>query len=291
MDDMMQNHYEDFLAYTMDHVGKKPETRIGISTGFPALDRFTRGFHPRKMYVLGARTGHGKTSFCTTLTANILGISMKWGPVLYFSTELTVNEIGSQIAEAHAGGTSMAPNGRTSNRDEIERLNEACDDVAIWMKQRNLYVKYQTSFTISQILEQIYEFRHGYHDGKVAMVIIDQASRVKRDFGEQGKGTTYVNATEAMLNQLDQAAYEAGCPMLLVSQANRDAAKSNERAKAHHLKHSGAFEEYAHCVIMLDHDPLTGEDTIWIDKNRHGRVGHLPAKFHGEAHTWEVTDG
>ena len=94
--------------------------------------------------------------------------------------------------------------------------------------------------------------------------------------------------TRGLHNGLEAMAQQTQCPVLLISQANRGAAISDERPKMHHLKHSGSFEEYAHCFLMLEYG---NDDDIWIDKNRHGRVGSLNARFHGEAHTWEVTDG
>ena len=118
------------------------------------------------------------------------------------------------------------------------------------------------------------------------MIIVDQASRIKR-VAESGISQNYTNATEAMLNGLEAMADQVQCPLILFSQANRLAPLSNERPRMHHLKHSGAFEEYAHCVMMLERNEDEG-DAIWIEKNRHGPVTKLAAKFHGEAHTWEV---
>ena len=280
------NDHEKFRTYMTDSMTKKPMERIGISTGWKVMDYYMRGFHPGKLYVIGARTGDGKTSFGTTIAANILGISQRWGPVMYFSTELDENEIGAQIAEAHAGGTSLFPNGRSLTRDEIDRLDKATDDVKFWMAKRDLVVIKRTSFTTEEIGQAITEFRDGYHGGKLAMIIVDQASRIKR-VGEKGISQNYTNATEAMLNGLEAMADEVECPLILFSQANRLAPLSNERPRMHHLKHSGAFEEYAHCVMMLERNEEEG-DAIWIEKNRHGPVTKIDARFHGEAHTWEV---
>lgn len=282
---IMLNDHEKFHQYLDKATKTKVLERVGISTGWKALDYYMRGFHEGKLYVAGARPGDGKTSFCTSLTANILGQARTWGPVLYFSTELDENEIGAQVVEARAGATALFPNDRMLNPDEITRIKEAGEEVEYWMRTRNLHVMYRRSFSIAEMDMAITQFRDGYHDGKVAMIIVDQASRVKR-IAERGIQQNYTNATEAMLNGLESMATSTECPVLLISQANRDAAKSGERAKMHHLKHSGAFEEYAHCVMMLDN----GEDgqNIWLDKNRHGPVTGVAARFHGEAHTWEV---
>lgn len=279
------NDADAYGEYHANSMKMKVMERIGISTGWKQLDYYMRGFHPGKLYVVGARPGDGKTSFCTTITANILGHSRTWGPVLYFSTELDENEIGIQVAEARAGATAMFPTDRMLSPDERDRLQESGEEIEYWMKTRNLTVVYRRSFSIAEMEMAITQFRDGFHDGKLAMVIIDQASRVRR-VNEPGIKINYTNATEAMLNGLEHMSTTTDCPVMLVSQANRDAAKSGERAYMHQLKHSGAFEEYAHCVMMLDNSE-EGQN-IWIDKNRHGPVTGLAARFHGEAHTWEV---
>jgi replicative DNA helicase len=283
----MMNDPAKYIEYHNKSMEMKVMERIGISTGWKSLDYFMRGFHPGKLYVVGARPGDGKTSFCTTLTANILGHSRTWGPVLYFSTELDENEIGVQVAEARAGATAMFPNDRTLNPDEMRRLGEAGEEVRHWMSTRDLHIIHRRSFSIAEMGSAISTFRDGYHEGRLAMIIVDQASRIRR-VAEKGIQQNYTNATEAMLNGLETMAATTECPVLLVSQANRDAAKSGDRAFMHHLKHSGAFEEYAHCVMMLENGEEFDSQNVHIDKNRHGPCTSLASRFHGEAHTWEV---
>lgn len=290
MSNEQQNSPESMRGHMEFSVNSTAFERLGISTGWDKLDYFMRGFHPGKIYVVGGRPGDGKTSFATTLTANILGHAKKWGPVLYFSTELDENEIGAQIAEALAGGTALFPTGRSLKPHEKDRLWEATERIMEWMQTQNLFIRYEKSFTVPQIGADVAAFRDGVHGGKLAMVIIDQASRIKRQ-PTPGIKINYTNATEDMLNNMEVMIKDVDCPLLLLTQANRDA-KSSTRAFMHHLKHSGAFEEYAHCVMMLDvaDENSVNPSAIHLDKNRHGPTVPVYARFHGEAHTWEVRD-
>ncbi|MBE9472420.1 MAG: AAA family ATPase [Chloroflexi bacterium] len=283
----LSNDVKACLKYIANCLTKGPLDRIGMSTGWPFLDAMMRGFHPGKIYVIGARPGDGKTSFATTIAANLLSVSRTWGPVLYFSTELDENEIAAQIVEAMSGGTSIFPNGRRVTKDEAERITENAKIVADAMEAKNLVIVYEKNFTVTDLARYATIFRDGLHDGREAMIIVDQASRIKRT-PTPGISQNYTNATEAMINELEVITKTIDCPMLLVSQANREAVKGSDRAHMHHLKHSGAFEEYAHCVMMLEKDGDDKPGYIHIDKCRHGRTGSVQARFIGESHTWDV---
>lgn len=256
--------------------------RIGISTGFDKLDKVMRGFHGGKLYTIGARPGDGKTSFCTTLAANLA--ELREAPVLMFSTELDEWEVLDQMVESAAGGTAIFPDERTPLRHEIERLRDAASMIEKAMALNLVKIVCNRKFTTTEIGVQAAEFFDGVHRGVDGLIIIDQASRVARD-DAQGR-RSYAIATENMLNDLEALTAVLNLPVLLMSQANRDADKMKHPTMAN-LKHSGAFEEFSHFVAMLEKQELN-EATFWVEKNRHGRTGPLKAKFYGESHSWDI---
>lgn len=269
--------------------GTKPDDRMGIRSGLSTLDLMTRGFHPGKLYVGVARPAAGKTSFCTTITANIM--AHRGGAVLFISTELNEEEIIQQVLEAYTAGTPVYPNGRVSSEGEIESLQSAAFDIQRQMELGYLHVVHQKRLTEASIEQHIVEHCDGRIKGASALVIIDQASRIHREDKDRHG---YAIATEHMLNHLEGLADRQDVPILLMSQANR-ATELQKEINMANIKHSGAFEEFAHCVIMLSKGENHGKRTEWgidneatilVAKNRHGRTGKIPALFFGEAHTW-----
>lgn len=272
-------------------LGSRPDDRMGIRSGLSTLDKMLRGFHPSKIYIAAARPGAGKTSFCTTIVANIM-LMQKHG-VLFFSTELNEREILEQVAESYVQGVPVYPNGRVSTPDEVAKLEAALFDLERQVRLGYLHVVYKKRLTEEFIEAEIRKHCDGRMGGASALVIIDQASRIHRD-DNQRHG--YAIATEHMLNHLEDLAERMDVPILLMSQANRATELQKEITLAN-IKHSGAFEEFAHAVILLAKGENHGtriagtyqenhEAMITVAKNRHGRVGKIPALFFGEAHTW-----
>lgn len=286
---MIANIHE-FVRAVAAKVGTAPDDRMGIRSGFSTLDRMTRGFHPSKLYVGVARPGSGKTSFCTSVAANIM--LTRTSGVLMFSTELNEEEILIQIAEAYTQGVPFYPNGRISTADEQETLRAALSDLQDQMSRGYLSIIYEKRLTEESLARNIIDYCESWHMGNNALVIIDQASRIHRDDKERHG---YAIATEHMLNHLETLAERMDVPILLMSQANR-ATEQQKQISMANIKHSGAFEEFAHCVILLEKGenhgkriPGQGDNsdaTIIVAKNRHGRVGEIPALFFGECHTW-----
>lgn len=282
-----------FVHDLMDRVkatfGTRPDERMGIRSGFSTFDQMTRGFHPGKLYVGVARPGCGKTSWCTSISANIM--LAQRDSVLFISTELNEEEVIHQIIEAYCSGIPVFPNGRVSDEREIAALEAAAFDIQRQMELGNLHIVHAKRLTEASLEQYIVEHCDGRADGRAALVIIDQASRIHRDDNARHG---YAIATEHMLNHLESLADRQDVPILLMSQANRATEFQKEITLAN-IKHSGAFEEFAHCVVLLSKGENHGKRTEFgidhsaamiVAKNRHGRTGPIPAWFFGESHTW-----
>jgi len=59
-------------------------------------------------------------------------------------------------------------------------------------------------------------------------------------------------------------------PIVLLCQLNRDAAKDKGEPQLYNLRDSGAIEQDADVVLMLQADPVTNDLNIYVRKNRHG---------------------
>ena len=301
MTSMFINHFtegvKDLVIKIRAVFGTTPDDRMGIRTGFSTFDQRTRGFHEGKLYVAAARPGGGKTSWVTTIMANI-AMSQPDVPVLLFSTELNEEEIIMQVVEAYCGGIPVYPNGRASTADEIEKLEVGLTAVGHQINAGMLRVVHKRRLSEDFLDKTISAHCDIYLDGQSCLVIIDQANRITR---EDKNRHGYAIATEHMLNSLEVMADKQRCPVLLITQLNR-MTEIQKHATMSNLKHSGGYEEFAHAVYLLEKDPDHGQRktgsvyinhgaVVHVAKNRHGIVGPINFNFIGESHYWyESTD-
>ena len=272
---------DELRTISMNQIGRPPEYFLGMRTGWPKLDIIIKGFHPECFYVCGGRPGSGKTSFATTVTGNMM--KLRQHKVVFISTELNLLKVHKQVCEAHAGGTPFAPNGRTLNANEQETLGESVRDISDCIADGLLHIVHAKSISITDIKMAMAEAMgdEGPYS-EPPLVIIDQASRVKRASDEN----SYHMKTEDMINELEALAGDSRVPLMLMTQLHRGT-EAQKRPTMSNFKHSGAFEEMAHCCILLEkeeHDL----GIIYIDKNRDGDKRTLPAHFYGESHTWDI---
>jgi len=80
-------HFRDYERNLLN-----PESREDseLPTGIPTLDRYTNGLAKGRIWVVGARTNTGKTSFSITIAEALLKRNKR---VLFFSTEMDYTEI------------------------------------------------------------------------------------------------------------------------------------------------------------------------------------------------------
>lgn len=253
-----------------------------IRSWFPHFDKMTLGFHPGKICALGGRPGDGKTSFATTIIANILRFSTE--SVLMLSTELTPKEIILQISEAYAGGICTAPKGDRLTEREVEKLIDAQKAVEAAIVSHRLSIMYAKRLTDKMIVDAITHHCDMLNNGVQALVIIDQMNRIKREDKERHG---YAIASEHLMNVLEEVASDQDVPLLVLSQLGRGR-EGADRPGNEHFKHTGAIEEYAHATILLNRpDKGKWDAEIIIGKNRSGKTGAIPARFYGAMHYWQ----
>lgn len=90
----------DVNEYLQDLQERAKKFEPEFPTGFPSLDRLTKGFPRQNVYVIGAPTNGGKTQF---VLSNILTLLKKGKKVLYFSTEMPQKEIRDRFNALGAG--------------------------------------------------------------------------------------------------------------------------------------------------------------------------------------------
>ena len=254
-----------------------------IRNGLSILDKVTLGYMPKQITAVGGRPGSGKTSFATTVTANIMRETEQ--QVLYISTEATPIELVLQASEAFAGGVPTAPKNTPLYDHQKNALKEAHSYIMQCMETDRLSILYYKKLSAGFLVDAIRHHCEVLHGNEVALIIVDQMNRVKRDH-RAGFGS-YALATEDLMNELECIADEEDVPMMLLSQLNRHA-DSKEKPTLGDFKHSGSLEEYSsRCLLLHRPDIDSSEAEILVRKNRGGMLADIPCSFSGAAHTWK----
>ena len=234
-----------------------------VGTGFRSLDdALGGGFRPGCVYVLAGRTGSAKS----TLALNVVRtMALDGASVLLLKLEETPVEA---LWKIHAASAKVPV--KIMLDGEITRSEALVDG---WKLIADLPIRYSDTCDLPGVQRTCRE--HVKQGGQ--MVVIDQSSMV----GVPEAISAYERAT-TLSNTLRMLAVHLHVPILLVCQVNRNAAINKKRGDldVNDIRDSGAFENDAACVMMIDRaeDPpsLRSDQpmtlTMKIVKNRYGRV-------------------
>ena len=242
-----------------------------IPTGLECLDRVLGGgFVAGFTYIIAARTGGAKSTLVTNL-ARFMGLSQ-------VSTLLFSLEDGCQLStwRMHAASANVPLrvllNGATGDGPAIQALRESVDVI------RDLTVKLSDVREITDIVRTIE--LHASDGGE--MVLLDQVSKV-RTSGLANSASTYERMSE-ISESLRLAALQCKLPIVLASQVNRKASMAKEPLGINDLRDSGALEQDAAGVLLLDKatdaPTVAGQPPqfckllpVTVGKNRFGSAG------------------
>lgn len=246
--------------------GERPP-KIGFDTPWPVLNRAIRGFRPGALYVLAGDTGLGKSALalqCGTALA-------RSGTVLYVTMEMGEGEMQDRIvAQQTAVSLGMVETGRYPAgpvRDRVARFVDSAELPIVFETRTNLSHEdiRRTALTIRTPLSGI---------------VIDYLGLMNLN---QRKGENATDAIGRTTKAIKNLARDLSCPVLLLSQLNREAARSGQPSR-HHLLGSGAIANDADVIMLLHRaDAARTESlTLIVDKNRQGPEGDLDLEWQGE---------
>lgn len=219
-----------FTEYTK-RLEPQSAKQADLPTGFSEVDRDTGGLKKGGIWVIGARTGVGKTSLSITLANNLLRLGKR---VLFFSTEMDWVDTFSRFASIETGiGLHELTNARNRlTQDDKEKLEGFSRD----FKSRALYVIEEPEPSLRTVGEEISRVRPD-------VFIFDHIQRVASERDQR-----YLELSK-FIKGLNTLARQYDCAGIVNSQLNRLA--EQEIPALHHLKECGALEEEAHAVILL----------------------------------------
>lgn len=245
---------------------------VSVQTGFEDLDRILGGGMLNcGLYVLAARPGCGKTAISLQIADNVA----KQGGVLFISLEmdsvqLTARRV-SRICKIPASKFLLG--GATKEEMEL-----AC----IAMKRiydNPLYLNKTLRCGVSEIRTMARKVKN------LRLVVIDYLQLIKPNMRLRSR---YEQITE-ISGELKVLARTLGVPVLCLAQLNRGTeTRADKKPMLSDLRDSGAIEQDADCVILLNRPDMYDEDEkaesvqvkVNVAKNRHAGTGEIDMMMH-----------
>ncbi len=319
-------------AFSVDRLYR--ETRDmppGRSTGWAALDAIGVALYPGELTVVGARTGHCKTTFLVGLLANWLRLAAAEDSdelfILYSSEEPEVRIChrllslltekpqqwgANEIRDFFRGG--LRSRGDSYSWPTVDTLQEAKETLSSW--EGRLLVVHRPRWDA----EMIASHARGLTERQpIGGVLVDYLQRIPAPPGPYDRRDIEVSQVARRLKSL---AVDLAVPVVTGAQINREAASNVDRSKnvgrtykeatgeirkgrpeLHHLREGGSEQEADTVIGLLNYradfatDAKTSApETTLVEvgtlKNRYGEVGRWAGlAFEGRYHLLRDPEG
>ena len=250
-----------------------------IPTGYEGLDLLLAGgFRKGNLIVIGARPGTGKTTLGLNIAERLIFNSTIQDPVLFFSLEMTCNEITDRFMASEAG----------IEHSKILNANMTDEDFIKWQKGRErleksnkIWVDDESNLKPTEIKTRASRFKQRYG---LSLIVIDYLQYIHIP----GYKNTVDELTK-ISNELKALAKDLNVPVIALAQLNRNSEKRNDKTPGPaDLRGSGSIEQDADIAMFIYRDKKKDQQTeILVSKNRHGQTGSVFLTFNGQYSRFE----
>ena len=262
---------------------------LGMSTGYPRLDRMINGLKGGELFVIAARPSMGKTSFLLNIVEHLALEEKK--PVLVFSCEMPSVQLVERLLYARSGVSKqqlVAQQGKLSP-DDMKRLHAAISEY----KKSSLVIDDTAAISISELRAKARRVLKEHPE--LCAIGIDYL-QLMRSNTKQAQNSREREIAE-ISGGLKSLAKELNLPIIVLAQLNRGPENRTGKNKGtpmmSDLRESGAIEQDADMIGLLYRSAYYAEDdeereTVGTDanlalaKNRNGPTGDVPLSFVAE---------
>ena len=278
----------DAIQYTLAEVSERFELggiqTVVIPTGFKYLDAALNGLRNSALYVLGGRSGMGKTSLAYGIALNI---AKQLRRTLFFSFEMDANLLALRALSAMSGVPGERIERGQMSKEELEKVR------MVQAETKDLTFDIVSGkITSEELTEYLQKERV---DVGLDFVVIDHVDLL----ADNMRFGSYDRMSQIAVN-LALAARTTDLPILALAQLSRAVEqRENHVPILSDLRESGKLEENAFAVLftyrphyyamMFDGaEPVEVEKDakIIIAKNRQGELGQLTVDFFPAQMRW-----
>ena len=277
---------KDLLKPTVKYLknlSEKDESVIGISTGFADIDNKITGMKAGEMFVIAARPAVGKTSLAISILRNVALNQRNPKSVLFFTMEMTAEQITRRILCAEAGVSEKNFRDKNQSRSEWDRINAAVTR----LDTARIYIDPTPAM---KVMEMRARARRLKSQNKIELIIIDYLQLMRADVDKRNDNRQQeVSMISAGIKSL---AKELDIPVLVLAQLNRATETQKDGIpKLSNLRESGSIEQDADIVGFIHRDTekqkeaseeekVKGLEAVFIiEKNRNGEPGKIDLCF------------
>ncbi|MFF8784742.1 replicative DNA helicase [Streptomyces sp. NPDC015125] len=254
----------DLLPFVFQRAVTPPDLSNRIPTGIRDLDELTGGFAPRRLIIVGARPGVGKTTLANTFV-RASAVNNKI-PTLFVSLEMGREELALCIVSAEAGVALHHLDKGNCTDTDMQKLHGVSDRLA----EAPLHLDDTPHVTMAHLRNLI---RTLIRKIGLRYVVIDYLQ-----LAQAPKAESRQVAVSQMSRMLKLMAKEFDIPIVVLAQLNRGSEqRSDKRPTIADLRESGSIEQDADIVILLHRpdmyepeSPRAGECDLIVDKHRGG---------------------
>ena len=237
---------------------------LGLTTGFPKLDKELTGLHPGELIVIGARTSVGKTTIGLNMALN----AAKAGhTVAVFSLEMTDIEVAKKLI---ASGAKVIQTHMKEGLRDPRAMQRAVDFV---LQDLPIYIDDRDGITVQDVRTECRRLaKRLAQEGKTLdLVFVDYLQIMRSARLSQSR---YLDIQQVSMG-LKGLAKELKCPVIVPAQLSREVEKrhgdKDAEPRLSDLRESGAIEQDADVVLFL----WRNEDTEDTPDDMKGRMHTL----------------
>lgn len=253
----------------------------GVTTGYTELDEITAGLQASDLIILAARPAMGKTAItlCVARNAAIKGNT----PVLYFSLEMSVQQLAQRLLCSEARVSSHRLRTGRLSEEEWQRLSEWTGKLI----EAPIYIDDTAGISIMEVRAKA---RRAKAEHNIGLIFIDylQLMTASENFGSREQEIAYISRS------LKGLAKELNVPVIACSQLSRAVeSRTDKRPQLSDLRESGSIEQDADVVMFLfrpevygitdeEGNSQEGVAELILGKQRSGPIGSVFLTFVGE---------
>lgn len=231
LNDVIHSTLDDLARYSSGDYGDR------VQTGIDKLDRALRGgMMPGAVYLLGAPSGHGKT----TIVQEWAFRAAERGPVLIVSPEMSTGELAER-AIIRRSLTPLWKRAPWMPSDTRQAATMAHLEAAAEIRRANLpvYVLDDSDVDMEMVMAKARAI-----DG-VRLVVIDYAQEV----ADKTSAVRY-RAVGEVASQAIALGRELNCPILVASQVN--IVQESDGSTGYRFRETAELESRSHCSMIFE---------------------------------------